>query len=79
MGTMEKRNDLYIITEYMERKSLAALFKSNGVFDWKITIRMATDVARGMHYLHSSKPMIIHRDLKSGNILVYLPFFGTQF
>ena len=31
---------------------------------------MATDTARGMNYLHSCKPPIIHRDLKSPNLLV---------
>ncbi len=31
---------------------------------------MAQDVARGMHYLHTCKPPIVHRDLKSPNLLV---------
>jgi serine/threonine protein kinase len=31
---------------------------------------MATDTARGMNYLHSCRPPIIHRDLKSPNLLV---------
>ena len=33
-------------------------------------VRMAIDVAAGMNYLHELKPAIIHRDLKSANVLV---------
>ncbi|KAJ6388711.1 hypothetical protein OIU77_027133 [Salix suchowensis] len=31
---------------------------------------MALDVARGMNYLHHRNPPILHRDLKSSNLLV---------
>ncbi|EEF29894.1 map3k delta-1 protein kinase, putative [Ricinus communis] len=31
---------------------------------------MAFDAARGMNYLHNCTPMIVHRDLKSPNLLV---------
>ena len=31
---------------------------------------MVMYVIRGMHYLHSFEPMIVHRDLKSPNLLV---------
>lgn len=31
---------------------------------------MALDAAKGMNYLHTSDPPVIHRDLKSPNLLV---------
>ena len=32
--------------------------------DWPRRLNMALDAAKGMFYLHSSSPPIIHRDLK---------------
>ena len=40
------------------------------VLDDRRRLRMALDVARGMNYLHSCRPPIVHRDLKSPNLLV---------
>ncbi|XP_039053385.1 serine/threonine-protein kinase EDR1-like [Hibiscus syriacus] len=33
-------------------------------------MRMALDVAKGMKYFHTSNPTIVHRDLKTPNLLV---------
>lgn len=35
-----------------------------------ISVGMARDAAQGMSFLHSNKPAILHRDLKSLNLLV---------
>lgn len=40
------------------------------VLDDRRRINIALDVARGMNYLHSCRPPIVHRDLKSANLLV---------
>jgi serine/threonine protein kinase len=37
---------------------------------WTRRLLMALDAARGMLYLHSHKPVILHRDLKSPNLFV---------
>ncbi|PSC73896.1 Serine threonine-kinase CTR1 isoform A [Micractinium conductrix] len=67
-----------VVTEYCARGSLydlltaarssAAMAKA---LDWPRRIVMALDAAKGMLYLHGHKPTaIIHRDLKSPNLLV---------
>jgi hypothetical protein len=37
---------------------------------WKLVKKVAIGVARGMAYLHSGTPPVLHRDLKSANILM---------
>ncbi len=37
---------------------------------WICRLNMALDAAKGMNYLHTSDPPVIHRDLKSPNLLV---------
>jgi serine/threonine protein kinase len=33
-------------------------------------VRWAHDIARGLHYLHTRSPMVVHRDLKLENIML---------
>ena len=61
-----------ILTEFMRRGSLHGILKSEECFkvDGLRCLNIAMAVARGMHYLHSRSPPILHLDLKSPNILV---------
>ncbi|MCO5574518.1 hypothetical protein L7F22_028303 [Adiantum nelumboides] len=73
MGAVTKRPNFSIVTEYLPRGSLFRLIHRAGareMLDEKRRIRMAIDVARGMNYLHRMNPPIVHRDLKSPNLLV---------
>ena len=48
----------------------AAAAAAAAALDWPRRLAMALDAAKGMNYLHSSDPPVIHRDLKSPNLLV---------
>ncbi|KAL7485884.1 hypothetical protein ACHAW6_014307 [Cyclotella cf. meneghiniana] len=41
-----------------------------GAWPWILVKRVASGTARGMCYLHSGNPPVLHRDLKSANILL---------
>ncbi|KAK6915472.1 hypothetical protein RJ641_020589 [Dillenia turbinata] len=71
MGAVTRPPNLSIITEYLPRGSLfRILHRTHFQIDEKRRIKMALDVAKGMNCLHASNPTIVHRDLKSPNLLV---------
>ena len=72
MGLSLETNSLCIVTELVSRGSLFDILQDaelSGI-TWKRALQIAVDVASGMCYLHSHSPPILHRDLKSLNILV---------
>ncbi|CAM0953185.1 unnamed protein product [Alopecurus aequalis] len=73
MGAVTEPPNLSIVTEYLSRGSLYKLLHRSGardVLDERRRLNMAFDVAKGMNYLHRRSPPIVHRDLKSPNLLV---------
>ncbi|KAF8783870.1 hypothetical protein HU200_000315 [Digitaria exilis] len=64
----------FIVYELMENGSLDSQLhgSSHGsALSWHIRMKIALDTARGLEYLHEHcNPPIIHRDLKSSNILL---------
>lgn len=68
-----------IITELVSRGSLWNVLRTPGAFPahiappclpWWVTKRIMEDTCRGLIYLHSLAPPVIHRDLKSANLLL---------
>jgi hypothetical protein len=71
VGTVVTDTQLMLLTEYV---SGGALFDYIGRAppDWPVADRLRTldSIAAGMEYLHARHSIVIHRDLKSHNILV---------
>eukprot|EP00029_Vermamoeba_vermiformis_P003578 TRINITY_DN1411_c0_g1_i1.p1 TRINITY_DN1411_c0_g1~~TRINITY_DN1411_c0_g1_i1.p1 ORF type:complete len:559 (+),score=71.45 TRINITY_DN1411_c0_g1_i1:81-1757(+) len=66
-------HNVILIMEYMKHGSLEdLLFKQQVKLSRGEVIRLALDVAKGVKYLHSQNPKLIHRDLKSANVLLHL-------
>ncbi|XP_019170339.1 PREDICTED: receptor-like protein kinase HSL1 [Ipomoea nil] len=62
-----------LVYEYMPNGSLGDLLHSSksGLLDWAMRYKIAMDSAEGLSYLHHDcVPPIVHRDVKSNNILL---------
>ena len=74
VGFPARPEDMFLAMEFMSGGSLCdALHRSNDTswLDWdKAGKRVLEHVARGLNYLHTRSPPLIHRDLKSPNVLL---------
>nr|ABR45983.1 enhanced disease resistance 1 [Arabidopsis lyrata] len=71
LGAVTRPPNLSIVTEFLPRGSLYRILHrpKSHIDEWR-RIKMALDVAMGMNCLHTSTPTIVHRDLKTPNLLV---------
>ncbi|KAG6722419.1 hypothetical protein I3842_03G158700 [Carya illinoinensis] len=73
-GYCIKGEEKILLYEYMPNKSLDSFIfdqKLSVLLDWKIRFNIILGIARGLLYLHQdSRLRIIHRDLKTSNILL---------
>lgn len=68
-----------IITEFLAGGSLFdLLYNSDQELSLWQQVKILLDVASGMKYLHEQKPCILHRDLKSSNVLLAKPLRNSS-
>ncbi|KAL2929739.1 Calmodulin-binding receptor-like cytoplasmic kinase 3 [Bienertia sinuspersici] len=73
LGFVDKGNERLIVTEYVGNGTLREHLDGlrEKVLDFKNRLEIAIDIAHGLTYLHLySEKQIIHRDVKSTNILL---------
>uniref|UniRef100_A0A175YD77 non-specific serine/threonine protein kinase n=1 Tax=Daucus carota subsp. sativus TaxID=79200 RepID=A0A175YD77_DAUCS len=62
-----------LVYEYMRNGSLGEALhgKKSGILGWHLRYKVAVEAAKGLCYLHHDcSPLIVHRDVKSNNILL---------
>jgi len=74
MGVCTRPPNLAIVTEFCDNGSLHDVLSSKrsdpASLPWMRRLAFAADAARGLNYLHTSRPATIHADLNTSNLLV---------
>ncbi|CAL9222846.1 unnamed protein product [Arabidopsis halleri] len=78
VGYCDEGNDLALIYEFMDNGNLKEHLsgkRGGSVLNWSSRLKIAIESALGIEYLHiGCKPPMVHRDVKSTNILLGLRF-----
>ncbi|KAI8849790.1 kinase-like domain-containing protein [Chytridium lagenaria] len=76
-GVITEQGCISLILEDMSHGSLLDFYKAQPEASVQDRVQWALDIAFGMQYLHTRTPPIIHRDLKSPNVLMALEGNGS--
>jgi len=75
----------FVVMQYYEEGSLYDVLKRcrreervAARFSWMKRLAVAIDICCGMIFLHSQRPPILHRDLKSPNVFIEKEFSGAS-
>lgn len=64
-------NPLVMVMECVSGGDLYGLIHNPDItIDWHVRMKIALDMAYGLEYMHGINPPLLHRDLKSPNVLV---------
>ncbi|KAL6057314.1 Myotubularin-like phosphatase domain [Balamuthia mandrillaris] len=67
------KRPLALVTEYVPHGSLYDLLHRDDldkILNWKMRMKLVIDIAKGVECMHAQTPQIIHRDLKTLNVLL---------
>ncbi|CAM9656328.1 unnamed protein product [Chrysoparadoxa australica] len=65
-----EKEQVIFVTEIVVNGSLREFIRKVQLIRWRVVKRWAKQILRGLQYLHSKDPPIIHRDLKCDNIFI---------